>query len=318
MMATSSRVASRSPSRRPRAALIQPVSLGAWDLVSIAVKALVYGATLAAAGGVFYLVYCRSFLEPEDRRVVARRAAMLGVAAMILTAVRIPITAASMADGASGLLDAQLLSMAWHGGAQREVIVRVLGILLMLPALVRRARPGIGSLLAAALAASSFAWVGHTHAMPSLMPRLLVGAHLIAAAFWLGALGPLFRYAREHEPRQVAAVTARFSALAIGMVGVLIVAGVALLWLMLGRWSLLVSSGYGRTALVKLLLVAGLLGCAAVNKLRVAPRLAAGDRSALRLLRVSIASERVLGAGVLLVTAVLTTLMGPPSLGDSP
>jgi copper resistance protein D len=189
-------------------------------------------------------------------------------------------------------------------------------LLLMLPALLRAARPGIGSSLAAALAASSFAWVGHTHALPSLSPRLLLGVHLICAAFWVGALGPLSRYARRREPRRVAVVSARFSTLALGMVAALIAAGVALLWLMLGRWSLLFSTDYGRTALVKLSLVACLLGCAALNKLRLTPRLAGGDQRALQWLSASIASERVLIAAVLIATAVLTTLMGPPSLGD--
>jgi copper resistance protein D len=268
------------------------VSIGTWDIASIALKA------------------------QEDHRSVARRCATLCAAALVATALRIPVTAASMADGASGLLDAQLLGMVWHGGEQREAIARGLGLTLMLPGLLRGARPGIGSALAAAVAASSFAWVGHAQALASWSPRMLLAAHLIAAAFWLGALDPLSRYARGHEPRQVAAVCARFSAIALGMVGALLAAGVLLLWLMLGRWSALLGTGYGRTAFVKVSLVACLIGCAGSNKLWLTPRLAGGDHRALRWLRTSIAVEQVLAAAVLIVTAVLTTLMGPPSLGD--
>jgi putative copper export protein len=56
------------------------------------------------------------------------------------------------------------------------------------------------------------------------------------------------------------------------------------------------------------------LGFAAFNKLRLTPRLLAGDARALRNLKSSIRAELALAAGILWVTACLTTLTGPPAL----
>jgi putative copper export protein len=66
---------------------------------------------------------------------------------------------------------------------------------------------------------------------------------------------------------------------------------------------------------VKLVLVAGLLSLAAFNKFRLTPRLLAGDAAAAHGLRRSIHAEMALAAAILLTTAVLTTLFGPPALG---
>jgi copper resistance protein D len=71
-------------------------------------------------------------------------------------------------------------------------------------------------------------------------------------------------------------------------------------------------SDYGRRACVKLALVACLLALAAFNKLRLTPRLAAGDPAAVRALRRSIAAEMAMAGAVFFATAALTTLSGPP------
>jgi putative copper export protein len=73
-------------------------------------------------------------------------------------------------------------------------------------------------------------------------------------------------------------------------------------------------SAYGRIVAIKLLLVAGLLSLAAVNKLRLTPALLRGDSSALLRLRTSITAELVLAGLIVLVTAVFTTVTGPPAL----
>ena len=100
-------------------------------------------------------------------------------------------------------------------------------------------------------------------------------------------------------------------------VSLLILAGITVLATLLGNASELWRSGYGRTACVKLALVACLLAFGAFNKLRLTPRLAAGDRTAARALRRSIAAEMALAGAVFLATAALTTLSGPPAPGAS-
>jgi putative copper resistance protein D len=87
-----------------------------------------------------------------------------------------------------------------------------------------------------------------------------------------------------------------------------------MLWELLGSASQLWTSGYGRYLIVKLAVVACLLGLAAFNKLRLTPRLAADELGALRSLRRSICAELALGLVILIITAALTTLTGPPAL----
>jgi len=74
---------------------------------------------------------------------------------------------------------------------------------------------------------------------------------------------------------------------------------------------------YGRLVLTKLLLVSFLLALAALNHLRLTPRLFAYDVGALRALKRSIMAELAVAGCVLLVTAAMTTLAGPSALDAS-
>jgi putative copper export protein len=123
----------------------------------------------------------------------------------------------------------------------------------------------------------------------------------------------LLLLARHNVPRRIASVAARFGTAAAAVVAALILAGLAVLGVLLNSASELWASGYGRTLCVKLALVACLLACAAFNKLRLTPRLMAGHAAAVRTLRASIRIELVLASLILIVTAVLTTLTGPPT-----
>jgi putative copper export protein len=141
-----------------------------------------------------------------------------------------------------------------------------------------------------------------------------VGVHLAAAAFWLGALAPLSIHARRGETRKVGALAVRFGQVAIAGVGVLLAAGVGVLWILLGHVSELWNSAYGRLACTKIALVACLLALAALNKLRLVPRITAGDASAVGSLRESIRAEMIVAMLILMATAALTTLAGPPGM----
>jgi putative copper export protein len=290
------------------------VGLGVWDAAAVLVKAALYAATLGAAGGVFFLAYSRSLLEASDQRAIARFVCILVAVAIAASAARVLLTAASMSDAAAGMLDARLLAMVWHGGEGRAAALRAGGLLLAIPSLVRGGRGRRLAIVGAAVAATSFAWVGHVRAAAQAATPLLLGVHVLAVAFWLGALGPLAIQARRREPRELGAVAARFGRIALAVVGALLAAGAAVLWMLLGSVSELWTSGYGRFACVKIALVTSLLALAAFNKLRLVPRIVAGDPLAVRGLRRSIRAEMLLAGLILLVTAALTTLVGPPSM----
>ena len=289
-------------------------SLSAWDGALIAAKALTYAGTLCAAGAVFFLWYCGALVTAADRSGIRRAVWGLSIVSIGGGAAQIMVSAGSMSDAASGMWDGSLLRMIWQAGAGRANAIRDLG--LVLAALgVARHRPAWWSLFAAVAAATSFAWSGHAHALnPGSLPILLVSIHLLGVAFWLGALVALGLVARGREAAAVAPSVVRFGAAALFVVGGLMAAGLGLLWILLGDFTELWRSAYGRFVMLKLAFVAVLLCVAAFNKLSLTPRLLAGDTRALQALRTSIRLELLLGGLILLATATLTTVTGPPAL----
>jgi putative copper resistance protein D len=193
--------------------------------------------------------------------------------------------------------------------------VRVLGLTLTALVLLPSRSPAVVSWIGAAFAATSFAWVGHARvAGYEGLAVSVLGMHLIGVSFWLGALGPLLLIARDPDPAGIGAAAARFGRVALLGVGVLIAAGTVVLACVLGSVSEFWSSDYGRAFVAKLGLVVCLLGLAALNKLRLTPRVNTGIAGAACSLARSIRVEIIVGGLILLTTAALTTLWGPATL----
>jgi putative copper resistance protein D len=190
---------------------------------------------------------------------------------------------------------------------------------------------GWTALFLAAAMLASLAWSGHGAATPGPSGELHLAAdvlHLVGAGLWLGTLPALIFFlteARRNSDTDWAAVAAiairRYSTLAIASVTVLLIGGLVNTWFLAGTVPALVGTGYGRLLLAKVGLFVAMLIVAAVNLLRLAPRLAAGGtvnalwRTAARL-RANARVETVLGLGVVAIVSVLGTL--PPGLHSEP
>ncbi|MEU6271147.1 copper resistance protein CopC [Streptomyces populi] len=125
-----------------------------------------------------------------------------------------------------------------------------------------------GSVVAAGIAAT---WAMAEHASTGLQPGIAMPVdvlHLLAVAVWLGGLSTLvvalFR-APANTPIEAGAVH-RFSRLAFGAVLVLVSTGIYQSWRQLGSWSALTGTSYGRLLLVKIGLVAVLVGIAWISR----------------------------------------------------
>lgn len=281
-----------------------------WDMMVVFAKALSYVGALGAAGGVFFLAYSHSLLEAASGRKIRRWIGALLAVTALASGAKVLATAASMSGGATGMLDAALDAMILRSGEGRAIAARLVGLACAAWAIAPR-RPSAVALLGAVVLATSFAWVGHVHARASALPTLLLGAHLLAASFWLGALVPLALVARGTDVSRVARVTSRFGAAALLVVLALLGAGVTILCLLLHSVSALWDDDYGRLVLLKLGSVALLLGLAAFNHLRITPRLRAREPRAAATLSISIALEITVACAVLMITAAMTTLTGP-------
>jgi mono/diheme cytochrome c family protein/uncharacterized membrane protein len=154
--------------------------------------------------------------------------------------------------------------------------------------------------------------------------------HLLAAGLWLGTLPPLILLLAEARRTRdadwaavVATATRRYSTLAVASVAVLLAAGVVNTWFLAGTVPALVGTEYGRLLLAKIGLFIVMLMVAAVNLLRLTPRLAGpagGTRNvvwqAVARLQSNARIETALGLGVLAIVGVLGTL--PPGLHSEP
>ncbi|MFF0200994.1 copper resistance CopC/CopD family protein [Streptomyces sp. NPDC005017] len=133
-----------------------------------------------------------------------------------------------------------------------------------------------GGAVASGLAAS---WAMAEHASSGLQPGIAMPVdivHLLAVALWLGGLSTvlvaLYR-APADTPLDATAVR-RFSRLALGCVIALVATGTYQAWRQVGTWSALTGTRYGRLLLVKLGVVALLVGIAWLSR-RWTSRLAA-------------------------------------------
>ncbi len=149
--------------------------------------------------------------------------------------------------------------------------------------------------------------------------------HVLAMAVWVGGVVLLLLalpaatrlLPPEHRTSLLAAVVARFSTLALCAVAVLVATGTVQAILDLHALDDLLHTAFGRAILVKIGLLAGLIGLGAWNSRRARPRLealaasGAGPGAAGVGLRRSLRAELVLMLAVLAVTSALVSYAPP-------
>ncbi|WP_329590785.1 copper resistance protein CopC [Streptomyces sp. NBC_01362] len=118
-----------------------------------------------------------------------------------------------------------------------------------------------GTVIAAGIAGT---WALAEHASTGIQPGIAMPVdvlHLLAVAAWLGGLTALL-VALYRTPDMDATAVRRFSGIAFGSVIVLAATGIYQSWRQVGTWSALTGTGYGQLLLVKVGLVAVLIGIA--------------------------------------------------------
>ncbi|MDG5806960.1 copper resistance protein CopC [Streptomyces ossamyceticus] len=125
-----------------------------------------------------------------------------------------------------------------------------------------------GGVVAAGLAAS---WAMAEHASTGLQAGLAMPLdilHLLAVAAWLGGLATLLvaLFRAPADAQIETAAVRRFSRVAFGSVLVLTATGIYQSWRQVGTWSALTGTSYGQLLLVKIGLVAVLVGIAWISR----------------------------------------------------
>lgn len=174
----------------------------------------------------------------------------------------------------------------------------------------------------------SLPWAGHT--VGTQQPLRVIhltadAAHLLGAGLWLGALAPLLfvlhaaRRSDSPDWHALAAIaTQRFSALGVFAVATLLISGFLNAYFLVGSFEALANTTYGRLVALKVGFFVVIVSIAAVNRLKLRPRLSLdrdwGDtaKDALSTLRRNVIAELCLGAAILAAVAGLG--ITPPSV----
>ncbi|ACL72292.1 copper resistance D domain-containing protein [Thioalkalivibrio sulfidiphilus HL-EbGr7] len=286
--------------------------MDAWTLVMVLVAAGFYTSSLLAVGTALFKL---GFLDLPARQIAAlNRIALVSLwTAITLALLQWPLQAGFLGGGTlDAALDPMLLGIVFDSAQGNRTLLAVAGLLLLHALLLRRRAWQYLALPGGVLVLLAFVQVGHTQQEPRWLLGGLLLVHLATASFWIGALIPLYRVAGNpaYEAQPTGLLT-RFGRLATTAVALLLLAGVAMAWLLAGGLFPLFTTAYGQILLAKIALVTLLLGLAALNKLRLVPAYERGDMRAPGRLRRSILLEGLLVSGVFLLTALLTTTSSP-------
>jgi copper resistance protein D len=206
------------------------------------------------------------------------------------------------------LLIAAVLGFRWdsRSDSSRRIALILAAALIMTPALSGHAAAGEGIWLMIQLAADAL--------------------HLFAAGVWLGGLvmfalflGWTRGLSHTWAPAAIKSATRRFSLLALISVLILVATGFLNAWSLVGSVPPLLGTTYGKLLLIKLALLLPLICLAAINLLKLKPRILAlavehfvsGLGDLVTRLKRNVAREAIFGACILLIVGAMSVT--PPA-----
>lgn len=221
------------------------------------------------------------------------------------------LTAGILMDSIAGMTDRVILGFIWETPVGTALALRVIGLGLVAISLlpIGRIWDWIGVIGSIALL-TSFVVSGHVSGLNSVWVSGLLAFHIAIAAFWVGILFPLHTLAL-NDPKDAARVGQKFGQFAIVLVPLMVIAGGAMAWQLMGSINALLTTGYGNLLMIKVAGVGVLMLGAALNKLRFIPALLEDDKTAADGLAQTIEMEGAAVIFILAFTAALTSFGGP-------
>ncbi|PRO72823.1 MULTISPECIES: copper resistance D family protein [Alteromonas] len=301
-----------------------------WEVLILSTKLAVYLGLSALLGG-FLILLIAPFIQDKlsqarllwQTYIIKYMAvfALIGVLATILDFF-FQVGALSQ-SGFTGMFDAVMQNMVAQSALGTVAISRlcvfIVGLVfcgMVYWQLTRKITPNFFVTLIVAIiqwgsVGYTFMLSGHTVQLDSLYGYALA-VHVIIALSWMGALWPLSAACLHLSPTPLYSLMRQFGHLAIGLVSLLLLAGTLLAWELVGSVGNLFNQIYGQSLLLKLGFVNAILLLAAWHKLKLTPKLLTHSNAAIDMRR-SIQIEMLIGLCIFLITAVLTTVLGPQS-----
>ena len=226
-------------------------------------------------------------------------------------------------NGLMGIFDAQMHAFLWPTQVGQTVLWRLIGFGLMLVAsglLLHKNRyikkfSAVLAILSCLLIAVTFTFIGHSTEL-GLLAQGLILIHVLIIGSWIGAFYPLWKLCCTDDHIVIKNVMDTFGRLGIVIVILVLLSGMGMVWMLFDSPTELISSDYGIAVTIKLCLVAIILLIAAWHKLVLVPKLTiANTLLAKQKLQKSIGLEALIAVLILATTAVLSSVLGPMSLG---
>ena len=270
------------------------------QLLEIGVKFSLYLTTLTAIG----LSIHAAIGLPQHRHLFL----ILALSIPVLKAVHILLLNAQLSGDLASIFDFSMFDWIWplH---QAKVTALVVGCLLLVISLLsRRAMLGLVGGLTIAI---SYGLGGHTQGIEgfSVAPAL-VAVHLAVAGFWFAAPITLFP-GRTQLSDDLSTQTDRFSTIAIWLVPLIFLTGIATLWLLTQSFQRILFEAYEQLLIAKLLLATIALALGAINHNHISGLLKSEPNKGERLLAMSLMAEAVLFTALLVLLVCATTITGP-------
>jgi putative copper resistance protein D len=276
------------------------------DLAIVAARFATFGLAILLFGAAAFDLYAPT-PAPRPAAAQARSAASVLLAVAALTYVALIAREASGDPGWPGLgLVAAVYTQTGFGLALGVVLLAALGLGLT------PGSPGFRwpRLIVSGVAIAALAFVGHGADDSGLngdLRVLLLAAHLLAVAAWLGALPRLY-LALTPGSSDSPALLRRFGVVGAICVATVVATGAGTLIFMAVTAGGRLGSAYATALFVKLTFVFALLCVAAVNRFWLTPQVARDPERARKALRRTIVLEQALGVGALASVAVLGQL----------
>ncbi len=289
-----------------------------WSLIIILSKAIFY-AGLASIAGCTFLCLPLALSNSAKNRYMCQLQQRV-VPLLILVQIAVPVwfiakTGAFSESGLLGAVDPFMLEVIWDSPIGDVALVRLLSISIAILTLLLFLKAKINSvvmrtflLLSLGIGIYSFMLMGHV-SEKTIFEKLILSFHVAIMAWWFGSLMPL-KLVTEHFPlHQAQKVMLSFGKKAEYLVFVLILLGFYMFLDIFTKWEQIFNTNYGIAFLTKLTIVCLLLLVAARHKFFLVPKLS--NQKELKKLERSINIEIVLASFLFIVTAGITSVVGP-------
>lgn len=288
-------------------------SFSLWGLMAASAKLAVYISSFLAAGLALVLVALPTQQEGIKRSLLWTIAAAVAVS-VVASIWRVMVQAGRLMDDLAFMTDPEIIAISLEGPLGTSTLARLIGLaILLLVVFAPSVRTG-AAVLGAACVALSFGLTGHATRDPQWALLVLITIHLLAVNFWFGALLPLYQLSKPGlDTVEAARLSHRFGQQASIIVPILIAVGGVFAYLLLGSLQAVFSTAYGQMLLLKLVIVALVLGIAALNKLRLVPAMEAEAAGAAKRFQASLRWEALVFLMIFTATALLTTSFTVPT-----